>query len=67
MFFLHYSAMTTPGQATHASHTILKVFHVTVLTVALTVIPLLPSSSVLHKHKTVRQEGESDKDGHTGP
>lgn len=64
MFFPQYSTMMIPGQATHASHTTLKGFHVVVLTLTSDCDSLLPSSTVLHKQKTLREEGESDKDGH---
>lgn len=66
-FSPQYSAMKIPGQGTQASHTILKGFHVVVLTVtSVTVILLLPSSTVLHKHKIVKEEGERGKDAHAG-
>lgn len=67
VFFPQYSAMKIPGQGTQASHTILKGFHVVVLTVtSVTVILLLPSSTVLDKHKIVKEEGERGKDAYAG-
>lgn len=65
VFFPQYSALTISGQATQTSHTILKGFRVLTVITA-TVILLLPSSTLLHKDKTRREEGQSGKDGHAG-